>query len=148
MIDVIKEAAEAVGITAVVTNSTDKIEVQLNRLTGQEDLPLMLVSWDLDTTYEFDNNGFLKNPRTKVVVLLMDKAEDKTKDELEATAVRMEQLYQQFIQTLRRVLIPLQTNYEAQPVLDIASKLAPNYGLGVHSGVVGRFTMSIEISNC
>ena len=44
MISNIKKAADNVGITAIITNSTEKIEVQLNKITSLEDLPLMLIS--------------------------------------------------------------------------------------------------------
>ena len=70
----IKEAAKESGITAVITNSTERIETQLNKITGIEQLPIMLVSWDLETELTFDDNGFLNNPSTKVVLLLMTKS--------------------------------------------------------------------------
>lgn len=148
MISDIKSAAESVGITAVITNSTEKIEVQLNRLTGQEDLPLMLVSWDLDISLQFNENGFLNNPKAKVVCLLMNKPEDTTKSEAEDMSVEMFYLYNDFIQALRDILSPKLVNYADQPIQDIGAKLIPVHGLGKHSGVMGRFTMTIGITNC
>ena len=55
---------------AVQKEMTGKIETQLNRITGHEQLPIMLVSWDLETTLTFDEHGFLNNPSTKIVLLL------------------------------------------------------------------------------
>ena len=148
MIGDIKTAAESVGITAVITNSTEKIEVQLNRLTGQEDLPLMLVSWDLDLTLQINENGFLDNPKAKVVCLLMNKPEDTAKETHEDMSVEMFYLYSQFIQSLNSILSTKQVNHANYPVQDIGAKLVPKHGLGKHSGVMGRFTMSISVTNC
>ncbi len=58
MISEIKQAASAIGITTVITNSNERIESQLNRLTGIEDLPILLISWDIDTDLDFDATGF------------------------------------------------------------------------------------------
>lgn len=148
MISDIKVAAEAVGITAVITNSKEKIETQLNRITRIEELPLMLVSWDLETTISFNEHGFLDNPVTNCVVLLMDKAEDTSKDEAENTAEAMATLYQQFMQSLYNQLIKYQKVEGEDMLSDISYTLAPQYGLGKHSGVLGRFTMETGIANC
>ena len=93
MISSIKEAAESVGITAFITNSTEKIEVQLNKLTQSAELPIMLVSWDLDVSMSFNVHGFLDNPTANVVCLLMTKPEDLTKVEMESSAEKMYFLY-------------------------------------------------------
>lgn len=148
MIADITIAAEAVGITAVISNSNEKIETQLNRITGIESLPIMLVSWDLETTLEFNDNGFLKNPSTNVVCLLMDKARDTTKEEAENTAETMGALFQGFIQNLRSLLVVYQLGETEDILSNITYTLAPKHGLGKHSGVLGRFTMMTEISNC
>ena len=148
MIDKIKIAAEKVGITAVVSNATEKLEVQLNRLTKHEDLPLMLVSWDLNMKITFNEHGLLNNPTADVVTLLLDKPEDTTKDEHENTAERMYFLYLDFIQALRNELVEVQVNYGSEPITNAGCDLAPMYGLGKHSGVVGRFTMITGITNC
>lgn len=148
MIQDIKTAAEAVGITAVITNSKEKIETQLNKLTGVEDLPLMLVSWDLSTTLEINEHGFLNNPVTDVVVLLMDKAQDTSKDEAENTAEAMAELYQKFIQNLYSQLIQYQKQEGQEMLTNITYTLVPSHGLGKHSGVMGRFTMQTGITNC
>jgi hypothetical protein len=149
MIADIKTAAESVGITAVITNSKEKIETQLNRITRVEDLPLMLVSWDLESTIDFDEHGFLNNPVTNVVVLLMDKAEDSSKELAESTAEEMAMLYQSFCRALYSELIQYQKVQGQDMLTNISYSLAPQYGLGKHSGVLGRFTMqSQSVSNC
>ena len=149
MIADIKTAAEAVGITAVITNSKEKIETQLNRITRIEDLPLMLVSWDLESTIEFDQHGFLTNPVTNVVVLLMDKAQDTSKEEAENTAEEMALLFQKFCRSLYSQLVQYQQVQGQDMLTNISYSLAPQYGLGKHSGVLGRFTMqSQSVDNC
>ena len=148
MISNIKKAADNVGITAIITNSTEKIEVQLNKITSLEDLPLMLISWDLDASVSFNDSGFLENPVIDVVCLLMTKPEDLSKDEMESAAEEMYYLYLDFIQELRTILSPLLKNYQSQPITNIGCKLVPKHGLGKHSGVMGRFSMITAISNC
>jgi len=148
MIGDIKLAGEEVGITTLVTNSNEKIETQLNRITGFEQLPIMLVSWDLDTSLVFNSNGFLKNPSTKVVCLLMSKAEDTSKDEMEETANEMGVLFQQFCQKLYERLVPYQKEGPENILTEIGYKLVPKHGAGKHSGIMGRFTMATEIINC
>ena len=148
MIADIRTAAEEVGITAVISNSRERIETQLNRITGLESLPLMLVSWDLSSTIAFDDHGFLMNPETDVVVLLMDKAIDTTKEEAENTAEEMAALFQQFAQALYSQLIQYQKMEGQQMLSGISYTLAPQHGLGKHSGILGRFTMQSGISNC
>ena len=149
MIADIKTAAEAVGITAVITNSKEKIETQLNRITRIEELPLMLVSWDLESTISFDEHGFLTNPVTNCVVLLMDKAVDTTKEEAENTSEEMALLYQKFCRSLYSELVKYQQVQGQDMLTNISYSLAPQYGLGKHSGVLGRFTMqSQSVDNC
>ena len=148
MILEIKEAAESVGITAFITNSTEKIEVQLNKLTQSAELPIMLVSWDLDVSMSFNVHGFLDNPTANVICLLMTKPEDLTKVEMESSAEKMYFLYLEFIQALRTSLSPKLVNYKDQPLTGVGCKLVPKHGLGKHSGVLGRFTMITGITNC
>lgn len=143
----IKGASEACGITAIISNSTEKIETQLNKITGVEELPIMLVSWDLEGQLEFDENGFLKNPSIGVVVLLMTKAENRIKEEYEEAAEEMALLYQKFLFSLNSLLVKY--NKENGPsVTNINYTLAPMYGMGKHSGILGRFTMIDQIVNC
>lgn len=148
MIQDIKTAAESVGITSIITNSNEKIETQLNRITGLEELPIMLVSWDLDTALVFNTNGFLDNPSTKVVCLLMDKSEDKSKELREITANDMGGLFQSFLQALYEQLIQYQLKAEEPPITEAGYKLVPKHGAGQHSGILGRFTMKTQVINC
>lgn len=146
-IEDIKTAAEQSGIVAVITNSEKRIESQLNKITGVEELPVMLVSWDLDTTLTFDENGFLNNPSTKVVVLLMTKADSKTNADYEASAEEMAKIYIFFIQNLNALLVKY-NKLNGPSVTEAGYTLVPRHGMGQHSGVIGRFTMIGEIINC
>ena len=143
---IIEDAAKSVGITAMITNSKERIETQLNSLTRHADLPLMLISWDIDVTVVFSKEGFLKNPPTKVVCLLMDKAFDNSKDEREKTAEKMGLLYMSFLEKLWESLIPFQKTQD-EPIYDASYKLSPEYGSGKHSGVIGLFTMNDAIKD-
>jgi len=147
MISDIKKAASDSGITAIVSNARDKIETQLNRITGIEELPIMLVSWDLETTLEFDENGFLKNPSTKVVFLLMTKAESAEKNDYEEAAEEMAKLFQSFLVNLNSYLV--RYNKEGgQNLTGITHTLVPMHGMGKHSGIIGGFNMINQITSC
>ena len=148
MISEIKKAAEAVGITAIITNSDQKLQTQLNRITDLAELPSMLVSWDLTTSLEFDKNGFLKNPSTPIVCLLMSKADSKEKDVMEAKAEEMGQLYIKFIEQLYSDLIATNRDSTTPVISGAQYQLVPKHGLGQHSGIVGRFTMKTGLDNC
>lgn len=148
MITQIKQAAEQADITAVITNSDSKIETQLNRLTDSVDLPIMLVSWDLTTSYEFDSNGFMKNPVTPVVCLLMSKSDSPEKQLMEDKAEEMRELFVTFIKSLYQILIPFNRDPTTPVLSQVNTKLVPKHGLGKHSGVLGRFTMKSGITNC
>lgn len=143
----IEQAAANVGITAFITNSDERIETQLNRLTGIENLPILLISWDIETNLTFDDHGFLNNPTSSIVCLLMTKAIDTSKNEMEKSAEEMGVLFQRFIQELHSQLIPYQRAGQ-NPITGANYKLVPNHGAGKHSGVLGRFIMSIEVNNC
>jgi hypothetical protein len=145
MIGYIQEAAEACGIATVITNSEERIETQLNSLTKEEGVPIMLVSWDIDTTLNFDRNGFLENPSSNIVALLMKKAPSLTKDDMEQASQEMGALYQNFIQKLWNILIPLQKSATA-PIVNANYKLVPKHGAGRHSGVLCKWTMKTDIS--
>lgn len=148
MIEDIKTAALTAGITAVITNSTEKIEVQLNKITHLEDLPIMLISWDLNISLNFNDNGFLDNPVSDVVALLMMKPEDLGKDSHEAGAEEMYFLYMDFLQALRDILSLKLKNYDKQPITGITCGLVPRHGLGKHAGILGKFSMITAVSNC
>lgn len=147
MIQQIKQAADQVGIVALITNSSDRIETQLNSLTREENLPIMLVSWDIDTTLSFNKNGFLENPSSTIVALLVSKPEDLTKDVAEEVAEQMGALFRKFLQALYTILIPYQTT-DTPSISGASYKLVPKHGAGKHSGVLGRFQMRTEIGNC
>lgn len=147
MIQYIQQAALLCGIESVVTNSEEKIETQLNSLTGKEDSPIMLVSWDIDTDLNFDENGFLENPSSNIVALLMKKAPSLTKVDMETTSTAMGVLYQQFIRELWAILLPLQRSL-TQPISQATYKLVPKHGAGKHSGVLCKWTMRSNLDVC
>lgn len=144
----IEQAAKNVGITAIITNSERKIETQLNKLTDLEDLPILLVSWDYETTLSFDEHGMLNNPVTNIVCLLMTKADSKEKVDMENAAEQMGYLFTGFVRELNNIL-KFTTRDGSNGMESISYMNAPFYGMGKHSGVLGRFTMKTEIiDNC
>ena len=149
VIDIIKTVASNTGITAVVTNSEEKLKVQLNRLKDTADDPMALITWDLTTSLQFDENGFLQNPTTPVVMLLMSKADSTEKDDREAKAEEMGDLFTSFIQALRNELVQYNRNYlNSNLVTGAQYQIIPKYGVSQHSGVIGRFTMISGLDNC
>lgn len=149
VIDIIKTTATEVGITATVTNSDAKLQVQLNRLKDEANDPLALITWDLTTTLTFDKNGFLQNPTTPVTMLLMSKANSTEKEDREAKAEEMGDLFTTFIQSLRNNLVQYNRNFDnTNLITGMGYQLVPAYGLGKHSGVIGRFTMISGLNNC
>lgn len=162
MIQLIKDSATAVGIALVISNSEQGIEIQLNSLTHKvekanpdnpsevtrvTDLPIMLISWDIDTDLTFNVNGFLDNPSSKIVALLMKKATDMKKATLEDASEEMAVLFLQFIQDLNQRLIPYMRN-STQPITQCGYKLVPKYGSGKHSGILARWTMKTGLDVC
>lgn len=149
VIQIIKATAEEVGITATVTNSDAKLQVQLNRLKDEANDPMALITWDLTTTLTFDVNGFLQNPTTPVTMLLMSKASSTEKEDMEAKAEEMGDLFTAFIQSLRNNLVQYNRHFDnANLITGMGYQLVPAYGLGKHSGVIGRFTMISGLDNC
>lgn len=146
MIEHIRIAAQRAGVSVVDTNSEEKIETQLNRYTGIEDLPIMLVNWNLETSYSFDSNGFLNNPTTPVSIFLLEKSEGKVKEEYERSTKRMRDMFQIFIQELYSIFNAFQKQGQA-PITNISATLVHKYGRGVHSGVLGQFSVSEEITS-
>lgn len=136
----LKTAAKAVGINAFITNSTEGIETQLNRLTRQEDLPIMLVSWDLAGDVDFDSNGFIKNPDIAVTCLLLSKPEDKSKDVAEDVAELMSSLFLSFLQTLATIQRPLLRTTEF-PISKATFQMVPKHGISGHAGALGKFSV-------
>lgn len=148
MIEDIRAAAEAVGITAVITNSDAKIETQLNRITRHEQLPIMLISWDIVTTLAFNDFGSLKHPSVAITCLLMDKAESNEKELKEAVALKMGVLFTEFVQELYNVIISFQHENETPPISGAQYTLVPSHGAGKHSGILGSFTMKARVQRC
>lgn len=148
MLQTIKDVAESVGIVAFVTNSKEQLETQLNRITRDEQDPIMLVTWDIVTSLSFSENGFLNNPSSNITALLLSKPEDNTKDEAESVAVEMGELFVKFIQALYSELANVQTSTEEPPISDISYQLVPQHGAGKHSGVLGKWTMRTGVVNC
>jgi len=149
VITIIESTAQEVGITAVVTNSDSSLKTQLNRLKDDADDPMALIAWDLTTSLEFNENGFLKNPTTPVTMLLMTKSDSSEKEEREKSAEAMGDLFTKFIQKLRNNLVQYNLSFSSSGLVKGAGYLlVPKYGLGNHSGIVGRFTMISKISNC
>lgn len=146
IINNLKQAAEDVGINAFITNSNEKLDTQLNRLTREEDLPIMLISWDLRIAIQFNQHGYIDNPPIEVTALLLTKAEDKSKDAAEESAEKMSNLFIKFLQELsskQRVVI--KTN--ESPITNASIQLVPLYGAAQHSGVIGRFTVKAAFNN-
>jgi len=148
IVSVIRTAAESVGITAIVSNSDAKIETQLNRLTDPAELPIMLVSWDMTSSASFDANGFLKNPETPIVALLMSKADSTEKDMFEEKAEEMKDLFWSFMKALYGSLVSINRDTSTMAITGAQAQLVPKYGMGKHSGVVCRWTMKSSLANC
>ncbi len=145
IVQLIKESAEKFGIGAVITNSDVKIETQLNNITRAEDLPIMLISWDIVTQLNFDKNGFLQNPVSPITALLMTKAESLKKEDMEEASQRMGNLFIYFIQDLNQRLVPFNKDTTTQPITGASFTNLPVYGMGKHSGVLCNWTMKTGI---
>lgn len=137
----LKTAAETVGINAFITNSNEKIETQLNRLTREEDLPIMLVSWDIQGSVSFDAiTGFINNPAMNITCLLVTKPEDGAKEEAEKESENMAKLFLSFLQVLADIQKPLLRTGEF-PISNATFTMVPVHGSGKHSGAMGKFTV-------
>ena len=143
----LKTAAEQAGIKAFVTNSETSLETQLRRLTKEEDLPIMLVSWDSEVRVEFDTNGFLKNPSIAVTVLLLTKPEDLNKDTAESAAQEMGEVYKSFLQKLFTLQSPIAKD-PAVVITNATYKLVPWHSISKHSGCLGKFSVIDSVVNC
>ena len=145
MIDKIKQASESVGIRAFVLNSDRGISAQLNSLTRDEELPIMVMSWDIESVTSFDENGFLNPPSAKVTGLLLKKPQELTRGEFVDCSEEMQNLFYNFIQELRPLLVGNIRSMGEQPVSNIQTKLVPTYGNSKHSGVMATWNMVGEI---
>ena len=144
MLTEIKKAAKEVGITVIIAESDKNINDQLANIVRQESLPLALSSWDLKVDLEFDENGHLKNPTVDVTLLLIDKAEDLLRANLEAKAEEMGNLFIRFIRNLKRHLIE-NTNVKENPITGISFTYVPSFGNGKHSGVLSTFKIQMNL---
>lgn len=147
MIEQLKEAASAVGIEAIVTNSQTEIDTQVAKMMERADAPKMAISWDINYSFAFNEYGFLKNPDVKFVVLIMGKATDQGYEAKLAKAEEMKDLFVQFVVKLREILMPFCRGENKEPIVNFGCKLAPLYGRGKHSGIVGTLDVIDEVVN-
>jgi hypothetical protein len=146
MLSEIKIVGEQLGITTVITTSQENIDAQLNRIVREEDLPVMLISWDIKVNLEFDSEGVLQNPTTPLTILMVDKAEDGTKILKEEKADEVGILFIKFIRTLKTYMHK-NTNVKENPITSISFQYIPSYGAGKYSGVMGFFTTQLGLTN-
>lgn len=136
-------AAKSVGINTFFTKSDESIDTQLRRLTKEEDHPLMLISWDIDYTVKFDENGFILPPAAKIVVLLLTKPEEVTEEEGMNEAENMGALFLKFLMALSELqVLVAKTNEPA--ITEAGYKLVPVHGVTKHSGILGRFRAATQ----
>lgn len=145
IIPALKAAAKSVGVSAFITDSDRGIDTQLTRITKVEQLPIMLISWDMERDLSFDSNGFLNPSGVKVVCLLLTKPETMEKDEAEESAEKMGILFEQFLQHLYSSQSSI-VRPPTSPITGANYKLLPWYGIAKHSGVLGRFTVGVPTS--
>ena len=143
MLTELKAAAEEVGFSIIIATSNRNINDQLNTIVREQDLPLALVSWDLNVNIEFDNNGLMNNPTTDVTLLLIDKAETLEKIDLEEKAEEMGDLFIKFIKNAKDYMTT-NTNVKENPISGISFTYVPSYGSGKHSGVLAKFRMQLN----
>jgi hypothetical protein len=148
MLKELKAAAEEVGFSIIIATSDRNIKDQLNTIVRTCELPLALVSWDLDINVSFNDNGLMNNPTTEVTLLLIDKAESLEKIELEEKAEQMGELFIRFMKNAKNYMTT-NTNVKEQPITNISFTYVPKFGGGQHSGVLAKFTMQLPIpSEC
>jgi hypothetical protein len=149
MLTELKTVASTLGITLVILESDKTIENQLNRIIRIEDMPLALVTWDLTTSLEFDESGFLKNPTTDITMLLVTKADTLERYELEASAEEMGKLFIQYIKAVKNYLTA-NTNVKQNPITGISYTFVPSFSASKHSGVLATFKIqeNLEENAC
>lgn len=141
MIDKIKTACSNVGVEAVILNSDRGISAQLNSLTKDMDLPIMLLSWDIESVISFDENGNLTTPVASLTVLLLKKPYELTRGEFIDCSEEMQNTFFNFLKVLRPLLIGEMRSMSDEPIFNIKTKLVPSYGTSKHSGVMASFNM-------
>lgn len=137
----IRTAASEVGVEAIITNSNEALETQLRRLNKETNLPILLISWDMDKALSFNSNGYLNDPKVSIVSLLLSKPEDLTKEEAEKVAEEMGAIFEQFLMKLYNLQAVLIQD-PAEVITAATYKLLPRYGIHKHSGVLGKFTVA------
>ena len=149
MLKEMKAVAKNIGITLIIAESDKNIESQVNRIMRAETLPVMLSSWDLNVSLEFNENGYLKNPTVDVTLLLLTKAETLGKEDLEFEAEEMGKLFIQFVKNLKDHLTA-NTNVKENPITGISFTYVPSFAASKHSGVLGKFKMqqNLEQNAC
>ena len=148
MLQYLDSAAVGVGINVKYLNSKESVDTQLNRLTREEDLPTMLISWDIDTSLTFDQNGVLRNPSANIVALLVIKPETMSDTDIQNAVEQMAVVFTQFIQLLNSDLNTRVKSDGESPITNATFKRAPNYGAGKHAGVLGTWTMLTPRETC
>lgn len=144
--DIIRKVAKDVGIAEVIIlDSETDVKTQLSRLTGEEHLPILLISWDIEFKLEFDENGFIQYPPASIVALLLNKPEEKTASTMQKLSEEVGILFTKFIQALNTYMRPLT---DEQPITGAAYKLLPKHGITYHTGVLGRFTVKTNFNKC
>ena len=112
-----------------------------------EELPIALVNWDLQTDINFDSDGFLDNPSTNVTMLLMDKSETRDYSDMIDKSEEIGDLFVQFIQVLNNAL--RQFNRKGENAVSGANyTIVPKHGAGYHSGVIATFNLKTPIRRC
>jgi len=144
MLSNLKLASLQAGFATHIAQSERDINSQLSRIVREGQLPLALVSWDLNVDLAFNASGHLENPTTKVTMLLVDKALTLDKDDLEAKAEEMGELFIKFIRSYKDYLVT-NTNVKQDAVTGISFTYVPSYGAGKHSGVLATFTTQLNL---
>lgn len=144
MLTELQTAAAAVGITTVIATSDRNINDQLNRIVREENLPIALITWDLNVNLVFNESGHLQNPDTKVTMLIVDKANTNEKIDLENKAEEVGKLFIKFIRVYRNHLVA-STNVKETPITNISFVYTPSYGSGKHSGVLATFNTQMPL---
>jgi len=144
MLSNLKLASLECGFTTYIAQSDRDIQTQLNRIVREGQLPLSLVSWDLNVDLAFNASGHLENPKTKITMLLVDKSLTLDKDDLEAKSEEMALLFIKFIRSYKDYLV-LNTNVKEDAVTAISYTHVPKYGAGQHSGVLATFVTQLNL---
>ncbi len=144
MLTDLKAVALATGFTIIIAKSDTTVKDQLNRITKLEELPIALITWELNVNVEFDDGGRLMNPKTQITMLLVDKATDLSKDNMELKAEEVGNLFIKFMRNYRTHLFN-NTNVKQNPITGISFTYAPSFGAGKHSGILARFTTQMDL---